>query len=95
MAFEIEHLFEEINLIVDPKEPTRAIGYIDATVTISIVPGGYLIDDVYASNTAEDGFGAVLMTTEHPLHPLFDASIRRQFDGTIRDMIADHLAQAA
>lgn len=95
MAHELSYDFEELRLVLDARDPHRAIGYFSGTLEGSFVSGGYTIDSFYITNTAELGSGFVLIADDHPLFPLFAQSIRHQFDGDIRDHIAEELAWEA
>lgn len=85
----IEFQFEELRLILDAKEPDRAIGYLSGCACIAPVCGGYITDDFYMSNSAEHGTGVILIPTDHVLHPMLDVSLRAQFDASIRDKIEE------
>src|SRR3990167_4162728 len=90
----IEYRFpSELHLLPDPAKPELAIGWIEGLADINIVQGGYVIADVWCSNTAEYGKGHVLIDRHSPLFTLLCESIRFQFDGLIRDRINDELDQ--
>lgn len=90
----IEYKFpSELHLLPDPDKPALAIGWIDGLADIAIVHGGYLIADVWCSNTAEHGKGLVLIERHSPLFVLLTESIRLQFDASILDRINDELDQ--
>ena len=90
----IEYRFpSELHLLPDPANPELAIGWIDGLADIAIVHDGYIIADVWCSNTADHGKGHVLIERHSPLFVLLTESIRFQFDGSIRDRINDELDQ--
>jgi hypothetical protein len=97
MPASIEYKFEELNLILDPDRPTRAVGYFDGTAEIVAEPSrGYAIGDIWLVNTSAnsplDKF--VLISPRHPLHEMFAFSLRAQFNRAIEDTIAAYLETA-
>ena len=86
-----EYRFDELRLIPDARKPTEAIGYIDGCAEIDIVHGGYVIGDIWCSNTADHGTGLVLVDRHSPLHAMLSASLQYQFGEDIRDFVNDYL----
>jgi hypothetical protein len=97
MPISIEYKFEELNLILDPNRPTRAIGWFNGAAEIIADRSGYAVGDIYLPN-ATSSVGAldkfIAISPAHQWHPLFEASLRAQFNRAIEDTITAYLETA-